>query len=73
MQLCLREMLFLSAAFDFELVTGHVEGTSNILADHLSRWHLSPSHKAHFETLTAGFSTLHVPCPPELFNFDVYI
>lgn len=37
MQLCLREIWFVSAAFDFELVADHVEGTSNILADHLSR------------------------------------
>ena len=65
--------LVLIAAFDFELVADHVEGASNALADHLSRWHLSPNHKAHFETLITEFSTSHVPCPPELFNFDVHI
>ena len=71
MQLCLREIWFLSAAFDFEIRTNHVPGVSNAIADHLSRWHLSPSHKAHFEALTSGIPTTFVPCPPELFNFEV--
>ena len=68
MQLCLREIWFLSAAFDFELAAHHVEGTSNSLADHLSRWHLSPGHKAHFEALTIDILTVHIPCAAELFQ-----
>ena len=64
MQLCLREIWFLSAAFDFEIRTDHVPGVSNAIADHLSRWHLSPSHKAHFEALTSGIPTTFVSCPP---------
>lgn len=73
MQLCLREIWFLSAAFDFELAAHHIQGASNTLADHLSRWHLSPGHKAHFEALTADIPTVHVPCATDLFNFDVRI
>ena len=73
MQLCLREIWFLSAAFDFELAAHHIQGTFNSLADHLSRWHLSPGHKAHFGALTADIPTVHVPCATDLFNFDVRI
>ena len=73
MQLCLREIWFLLAAFDFEIAAHHIPGTSNSLANHLSRWHLSPGHKAHFDALTVYISTVHVPCPTELFNFDVRI
>ena len=51
----------------------HIQGTSNSVADHLSRCHLSPGHKAHFEALTADIPTVHVPCATELFNFDVRI
>ena len=57
----------------FELAGHHIQGTSNSLADHLSRWHLSPGHKAHFEALTADIPTVHVPYATELFNFDVRI
>jgi len=71
MQLCLREIWFLSASFDFEIRANHLPGVSNAIADHLSRWHFSPCHKAHFEALTSGISTTFVPCPPELFNFEV--
>ena len=73
MQLCLREIWSLSAAFDFEIAARHIPGISNSLADHLSRWHLSAGHKAHFDPLTADISTVHVSCPTELFNCDVRI
>lgn len=70
MQLCLREIWFLSARFDFELVEYHIPGQCNTIADHLSRWHLSPTHKAHFCSLMAGIRTTQIPCPTELFEFD---
>ena len=73
MQLCLCKIWFLSAAVNFELAAHHVEGTSNSQADHLSRWHLSPDHKAHFEALTIDIPTVHIPCAAELFQFDVRI
>lgn len=73
MHLCLREIWLLSAAFDFELAAHHVEGTSNSLADHLSRWHLSPGHKAHFEAITIDIPTVHMSCAAALFQFDVRI
>ena len=73
MQLCLCEIWFLSAAFDFELAAHHIQSTSNSLADHLSRWHLSPGHKAHFDALTVDIPTVYVPCATDLFNFEVRI
>ena len=71
MQCCLREICFLSAVFDFEIRADHVPGVSNAIADHLSRWHLSPSHQAYFEALTSDTPTIFIPCPPKLFNFNV--
>ena len=41
MQLCLREIWFLSALGDFEISAVHIPGRTNTIADHLSRWHLS--------------------------------
>ena len=56
MQACLRDIWFLSAAYDFELTAIHIPGRANTVADHLSRWHLDTSHKARFEALTADKS-----------------
>lgn len=55
-----------------ELHIDHVQGPSNTIAEHLSRWHLSSNHKADFEALPCDTSTVHVSCPPECFNFDLY-
>ena len=73
MQLCLREIWFLSARFDFVLFGDYLPGTSNTLADHLSRWHLCPTHNAQFQTLTVGLVTRQIPCPGELFDFEVHV
>ena len=71
MQACLREIWFLSALYDFEFRAEHIPGRTNTIADHLSRWHIAPSHEAQFHSLTADIVTTHVHCPPELFNFDI--
>lgn len=71
MQAHLREIWFLSALHDFELRTEHIPGCNNTIADHFSRWHLAPSHKAHFTSLTANLVTTQVSCHPEHFNFDI--
>ena len=71
MQLCLREIWFLSALHDFELTAAHIPGNDNTLADHLSRWHLSPFHKAQFHKLTAHTLTTHLACPLRLFDFEI--
>ena len=67
MQLCLREIWFLSARFDFVLFADHLPGTFNTLVDYLSRWHLSPTHKAQLQTLTAGLVTQN-PLPRGAFR-----
>lgn len=72
-QLCLRKIWFLSTRFDFELVADHIPGQCNTLADHLSRWHFSPTHEAQFRILTAGIGTVQIPCPAELFAFQVHL
>ena len=73
MQACLREIWLLSALHEFELRAEHIPGRENTIADHLSRWHLAPSHEAHFTSLTADLATTHVHCPPALFNFDFHM
>ena len=55
MQLCLREIWFLSSLYDFEMSAIHIPCRQNSLADHLSRWHLS-------HALTSRISTTHVAC-----------
>jgi len=67
MQLCLREIWFLSSLYDFEMSAVHIPGRQNSLADHLSRWHLSPDHEAQFDALTSHISTTHVACPMRFF------
>ena len=71
MQLCLREIWFLSALHDFALNAAHFPGNDNTLADHLSRWHLSPFHKAQFHKLTTHTLTTHLACPLRLFDFEI--
>lgn len=71
MQLCLREIWFLSALHDFELTAAHIPGNDNTLADHFSHWHLSPFHEAQFHKLTAHTLTTHLACPARLFDFEI--
>ena len=46
-------------------------GITQTIADHLSRWHLSPTHQQRFSKLTSRLTTTHVYCPPELFAFQI--
>ena len=41
------------------------------IADHLSCWHLSPTHQTEFSALTATHTTTELHCPADLFNFCV--
>lgn len=70
MLLCLREIWFLSAFYNFEISAIHVPGRHNSLADHLSRWHLSPYHEAQFHLLTSHMTT-NVTCPAQYFDFEI--
>lgn len=71
MQLCLREIWFLTARHDIDIRAKHIPGLENSIADHLSRWHLSPSHQQRFAELTAGFPTTYIFCPTQLFAFEI--
>ena len=71
MHLCLREIWFLTARYDIEIFAQHVAGVDNSIADHLSRWHLSPVHRTRFTTLTADTPTEHVLCSPHSFQFEI--
>ena len=73
MQLCLREIWFLSAFYDFEITAVHIPRLDNSLADHLSRWHLSPIHKVQFHQLTSHTSTTQVVFPTRFFDFPADI
>ena len=71
MHLCLREIWFLTARYDIDIFAQHVAGVDNSIADHLSRWHLSPVHHTRFTTLAADTPTEHVLCSPHLLQFEI--
>ena len=71
MQLCLWEIWFLTARHYIDICAKHIPGLENSIADHLSRWHLSPSHQQRFAELTAGFPTTYIFCPTQLFDFEI--
>lgn len=72
MQRCLREIWFLYAAWDMEVLATNIPGATNTVADHLSCWHLSCTHQQRFSELTSELTTtLNVYCPPELFDFQI--
>ena len=68
-QACMREIAYVAAVAEFEVLVVHVEGTSNTLPDLLSRWHTSPLHGQRFHQLTQGLTVAEVRAPPELFCF----
>lgn len=70
-QLCLGDIWFLSAFGDFEISAVHIPSRTNTIADHLSRWHLSPSHQERFFNFTTGLNTTPIACPPQLFDFKI--
>ena len=72
MQLCLREIWFLSALHDFDMTAIYIPGRHNTLADHLSRWQLSPYYEAQFKPLTAHNDTTHLACPARCFEFEIH-
>ena len=69
LQACMREISYLAAISEFEVLVVHVEGTSNILPDLLSRWHLGQSHRDRFEMLTQDMSTSEVYVSTDTFSF----
>ena len=69
-QAALRELWFLEAKHDFTLRCIHIPGIENTAADHLSRWHMSPSHQQQFDALTAHRNLRATEPSPALFTFN---
>ena len=59
----LRELWWLSATWDVDIVVTHLPGEKMVIADLLSRAHLSESHRAKFESFreTSPESQRHIP------------
>lgn len=70
MQACLREVSWFAAQHEFEIRASHIEGESNRIPDHLSRWHLDSSHEKKFYELTEGMSISVCSAPDEIFQFS---
>lgn len=45
---CLRELWFLAASLEFQLLAVHLSSADNHLANLLSRWHLNPQFQEEF-------------------------
>eukprot|EP00058_Branchiostoma_floridae_P010309 XP_002595797.1 hypothetical protein BRAFLDRAFT_128087 [Branchiostoma floridae] len=54
----------------FELRASHIAGTDNRIPDHLSRWHLSDTHRQQFELLTRDVNTVEIPISRDDFELD---
>ena len=70
MQAVMREIVFLAAMQEFEVLTSHIEGQKNEIADALSRWHIAPCHSQLFYKLTAHLSVSQSPVPEGVFSFS---
>ena len=60
---CLKELWFLCASADIDLLISHISGKDNVTADLLSRRFLSPSHKALFRDFQSSTSLIHTNIP----------
>lgn len=69
MQACIRELWYLASKFSFEIRAVHIAGSTNTLADHLSRWYTDSSHQARFNELTHNVPTKEFCVSPTVFNF----
>lgn len=65
----LREIAFLTAVWEFEIKTVHLESKSNRISDLLSRHHLDPSYKMQFRKMTSYYHLNEYKVSEDLFNF----
>ena len=68
-QACMREIAYIAATAEFEVLVVHVEGASNTLPDLLSRWHLDQRHRDHFRQLTNNCTVQELFVSEDLFKF----
>ena len=68
-QACMREIAYWAAVGEFEVSVVHIEGTSNVLPDLLSRWHMSQTYQDQFFLHPLACGALEVKIKPEDFLF----
>lgn len=69
LQDCLRELAFLSAIYECQIRTVHLDTKSNRIADHLSRWNLNDSHRQQFYSMTDSFELHEYIVTDNMFQF----
>ena len=67
---CLRELWFYVAVYDFELRAVHLASSTNRRADLLSRWHLNDRYSADFFHDTADLSLMEASVPNDIFQLS---
>lgn len=68
-QAIMREVAYWCAVFEIEVLTHHVEGYTNEVADALSRWHLSDDHEKRFYSLVDKNVFTETIIDPSIFRF----
>ena len=71
LQNALREICFLVAVNEFQLKGQFIEGSSNILSDILSRWHLHSDSRDRFLEMTDDYDLHEHKVPAEMFSFII--
>ena len=66
--MCAREIWYIQATYDFKIIPRHKPGTNMTLADSLSRFHISESHRQTFEKLTTGKEYKQLSVPYDYFH-----
>ena len=69
LQMCLREMAYEAAINRYEIRAVHLESSENRLADQLSRWDLSESHRQQFFDIKYGLQLTECAVSEEIFKF----
>lgn len=70
MQACIRELWYIACGFSLEIRAKHIQSSVNTIADHLSRWHLSPNHQSEFQRLTKDFNIVEHRVNTDIFSFS---
>ena len=69
-QACMREIAYVAAVAEFEVLVVHVEGARNTLADLLSRWHLNACYQNRFHFLTQNENISEISLDKDVFEFS---
>jgi hypothetical protein len=69
MQGCLREIVFLAAAYEVEVFPKHISGITNRCADLLSRWHMDEKYAQAFYDRHVGSTMICRDISCEMIDF----